>query len=175
MDKKEKKKIIIFTVSIVGLISGGLLVNFLLALIYNTKQPIGIVMSDSMTPNLNKGDVIFTKGVEPEKIHIGDILVFNASGLYEEAPLGPVVHRVIWKVKDNDTWYVQTKGDANSWLDGNLIPEDRFIGVVFARVPFLGLIAVFLIETHFLVSACIVFLFIYGSYYALRKLPRVLR
>ena len=68
----------------------------------------------------------------------GDIIVFDAQGLWSGAPLEPIVHRVIGKYNISDTWYFLTKGDANPSADPQPVPESRIIGVVVGRIPYIG-------------------------------------
>ena len=61
-----------------------------------------------------------------------------------------IIHRVI-KIQDDEiasgsgsedvkTFRYLTKGDANPDADPDWVPEDRVIGVVWFRIPYLGLI-----------------------------------
>ena len=140
-------------------------ISFQLA--FNTQQPIGVVMSDSMEPNINKGDILLIKGMDPEQIKVGtivdnsgDVIVFKAQGLWADAPAFSMAHRVIDKWQDGGIWYFQTKGDANSVIDRTPIPEYRIIGVVQSQIPYIGLIFVFFIESGLVVIIIIVLAFI---------------
>jgi len=83
----------------------------------------------------NKGDILFIIGKKPEKIDIGDIIIFNAG------KQNPIIHRVI-NIRNSEQGFVfETVGDNNN---GQLnfeknISEDLIIGkAVFKLAPYLG-------------------------------------
>lgn len=86
---------------------------------------------------LNKGDILFVIGVKPEKIKIGDVVIFEAGRK------NPLIHRVIEIKKEPETeqYAFSTIGDNNN---GQLsiekdIQEEQLIGRPVARVgPYLG-------------------------------------
>lgn len=90
----------------------------------------------------NKGDIIILVGVNPEKVKIGDVIVFSANTNY------PVIHRVIHIYhKDNKTFFV-TKGDNNQasietiTLNEKRVSEDQLIGKAVFRIPLLGYVKI---------------------------------
>ncbi len=90
------------------------------------------------------------------EIQDGDIIVFNARGLWHTAPLDPIVHRVINKYQIGDTWYFETKGDANAIPDAAPIPESRVIGVVVGGIPYIGWVKIFLTESGLLIPLLVI-------------------
>jgi signal peptidase len=66
------------------------------------------VVSSSMEPTLKRGDLVVVKGVSPEEISIGDIIVYHNP--FQRVA---VVHRVIDIKKDGDEFIFYTKGDNN--------------------------------------------------------------
>lgn len=83
----------------------------------------------------NKGDILFITGKKPEKIELGDVIIFNAN--YKH----PVIHRVISITQKNEKYYFATIGDNNN---GQIqfekeISEDQIIGKAQANIaPFVG-------------------------------------
>ncbi|HLC87386.1 MAG TPA: signal peptidase I [Candidatus Nanoarchaeia archaeon] len=83
----------------------------------------------------NKGDILFIIGTKPEKIKIGDVIIFNA-GMQN-----PLIHRIIEIKQDPSGYLFSTIGDNNN---GQLeierdISEDQLIGkAVFKLSPYLG-------------------------------------
>lgn len=83
----------------------------------------------------NKGDILFILGAKPEKIKIGDVIIFSAQTNH------PVIHRVINIQKQGDEYSFSTIGDNN---DGQLsfetnIKESQIVGkAVFKIAPYLG-------------------------------------
>lgn len=94
----------------------------------------------------NKGDIIILKGKLPEKINVGDIIVFWSP------KKDPIIHRVIKKWEEAGTYYFQTKGDHNpgmiktTFLDETKISEEQLIGYAYFRIPMLGFIKIWFVE-----------------------------
>ncbi len=156
-----RKKIIIAVVMISIAFLGSFLVYFILQISFNTETPIVVVISESMEPQIHKGDLLFVMGIEPENINsgtiedkTGDIIVFNAQWPF--APLDPIVHRVINKELRNDTWYFRTKGDANAIPDQGEVSEDDIIGVVVGGIPYIGWVKIFLTESGLLIPLLVI-------------------
>ncbi len=83
----------------------------------------------------NKGDILFIIKANPEKIKVGDIIIFDAG------KKNPLIHRVIKIEKEGEEYIFSTIGD-NNW--GQLesekrIREDQLVGkAIFKITPFLG-------------------------------------
>ncbi len=95
----------------------------------------------------NEGDIMVLKGKNPESVDIGDIIVFWS------ARKDPIIHRVIKKWQENDNYYFQTKGDnnansiANTALDETKISQEQIVGNAVLRIPFLGYIKIWFVDT----------------------------
>jgi signal peptidase len=157
------KKIIIAVVMIVIAFFGSFLVYFILQISFNTESPIVIVISESMEPTIHKGDLLFVMGTDAKDIkngtaedQDGDVIVFDARGLWFNAPQEPIVHRVIGKYLDGDIWYFRTQGDANTSPDEAPIPESRVIGVVVGWIPYIGWVKIFLTESGLLIPLLVI-------------------
>lgn len=94
----------------------------------------------------NKGDIMILRGVKPENVKIGDVLVYKAGRA------DPIIHRVV-NISNYDGIYIfQTKGDNNlyqiksPWLDETNVPESAIIGKATLRIPFLGWIKIAFVE-----------------------------
>lgn len=152
----SKRKIIFSIATIFIVFFSAFSVHFLLQFLFNTQYPVVIVISNSMEPIIKRGDLLFVKGIDPEDIKEGtiedkkgDVVVFNAHGLWDDAPEEPVVHRVVSKWFNDTTqkWYFYTKGDANFHIDMAIISEDRIYGVVFGGIPYIGMIKIVLVDS----------------------------
>jgi len=150
------KKIIVAVIMIVTAFFGSFLVYFILQVSLNTEAPIVVVISESMEPNILKGDLLFVRGTDPNYIYNGDVIVFDARGLWFNAPQEPIVHRVINKYNISNTWYFTTQGDNNALPDDEDIPESRVIGVVVGRIPYIGWVKIFLTESGLLIPLLVI-------------------
>ena len=142
---KQKMITVFFIISFTA--AGIFLVYFIMQVTLNTQMPIVVAISGSMEPTHKSGDILFLKGIDPENIKSsdinetnGDIIVYNAIGLWDNAPKVPIAHRVVDKWKTPSGWFFLTKGDANSNVDEVPIPEASIIGVVWGRIPYIGII-----------------------------------
>lgn len=96
------------------------------------------IASGSMTPNINKGDVvIIEKTNNYDEIEVGQVMAYKYNNVI-------VVHRVIKKINDNGSYYFYTKGDNNQDEDNYPIKEDMVIGVVDVKIPYIGIPTVWL-------------------------------
>ena len=83
----------------------------------------------------NKGDILFIIGVSPDKIKIGDVIIFQTSRR------NPLIHRVIEIEESNGERTFSTVGDNNNGqLNEEMnIKESQIIGkAVFKLAPYLG-------------------------------------
>lgn len=84
----------------------------------------------------NKGDILFIIGTKPEKIEIGDIIIFN-SGVRRT----PIIHRVVQIRQENNEYIFSTIGDNNPSQISfeKSISENQIVGkAVFKLAPYLG-------------------------------------
>jgi len=107
---------------------------------FNNENPYLVVSSGSMRPTLEVGDLIIVKRIPPSQLNAapmnGDIIVYRK-------PNGDlVVHRLVNKTKIDGGYILTTKGDANTASDDPFL-DQRYIGKVVARIPFIGHISLF--------------------------------
>lgn len=98
--------------------------------------------SGSMSPAIEKGDVIILKGMKNEearKIKKGDVLVYNHDNKI-------IVHRVIKKSNNGKTISFKTKGDYNNTKDSWTVKQEDVIGIVKFRIRWIGIPTVALNE-----------------------------
>ena len=157
-----KRKIIVTVILLGAAFSGAFLIYFIMQVGLNTDTPMVVVISESMEPNLLKGDLLFLKGTDPANIKSGtiegkegDIIVFDAYNLWHGAPAEPIVHRVVDKKYDNG-WFFLTKGDANPSPDAGWVPETRIIGVVVGRIPYIGWVKIILTDSGLLIPLLVI-------------------
>ncbi len=107
-------------------------INQGMAVALTTDMPVVAVESNSMVPVFYKGDILVLKGMAPEDLQVGDVIVYSVAGRDV-----PVVHRI---VKINPDGSFQTKGDANSGQLGfeYYISQEDVHGKVLVIIPYLG-------------------------------------
>ena len=100
--------------------------------IVNGDTQIMTVLSDSMSPDINRGDLIIVSKVDSAAIQVGDILT------YIPVTYGPVItHRVMEITVDGE--FVM-KGDANRRNDLSSIVPEQVIGKCTRVIPYAGYI-----------------------------------
>ena len=94
------------------------------------------VISGSMEPIIKVGSLVYSKGIDPNELDTGDIIVFRHSDAET-----PVTHRVM----ENHPWEnkIITKGDANEDVDFRPVEYQNVLGKVIFSVPYLGITADF--------------------------------
>lgn len=98
--------------------------------------------SGSMSPKIEKGDVIILRSMKNEeisKIKKGDVLVYNHDNKI-------IVHRVIKKNNNGETISFKTKGDYNNAKDSWTVKQEDVIGIVKFRIRWIGMPTVALNE-----------------------------
>jgi len=89
------------------------------------------VISGSMKPNLEIGDIVIIK--EIENINKGDIITFKQQDSI-------ITHRVVDIIKEDGKIYYQTKGDKNNSNDENLVEYKDIEGIYVYRIPKIGIV-----------------------------------
>ena len=95
------------------------------------------IISPSMTPIYNVGDLIYVKQVDPATIREGDVITFIVN---EDLVVG--THRVVRVDAEKQHFY--TKGDANEVEDGAPVHFKNVIGVPQFSIPKLGYVSDFI-------------------------------
>lgn len=147
MDWKKETRETVFYIFI-GLIAAYALSTGL-GYALDTQKPVMAVVSSSMEPEFYKGDLIVAKGVPPESLEVGDVIV------YENRIKGiDIVHRIIAIEEGGPHLYFYTKGDNNetnprSDQESGLAPPviDEWVrGKVVLVIPKLGWFKVIVTE-----------------------------
>lgn len=105
-----------------------------------------IVLSGSMTPSYQVGDLVYVRETDPEKIEPGMTITY----VMDESSV-IVTHRVVEADRVNRCFY--TKGDANKDRDGRSVSYENVVGVVGFSIPYLGYVAEYLQSTPGRVNA----------------------
>ena len=112
-----------------------------------------IVLTDSMYPIIESGDLIICHTQEPEDIAVGDVIAF-----FDPAGNGSsiVSHRVLEVIEENGKISWRTKGDNNNTEDRLPVPANKLVAVYEdIRIPGFGNVALFMQTTPGLI-VCVV-------------------
>jgi signal peptidase I len=115
-------------------------------LVLNTQYPALAVVSTSMLPTLNVGDVIIVQGLPVTQIKAnyttGDIVVFRSPNNPDER----IVHRAVKIENTSNGYLVTTVGDNVGGQKDQFSPwsASLLVGKVIARIPYVGNFPLFL-------------------------------
>ncbi len=111
-----------------------------------------IVLTDSMYPEIQSGDLIICHTSEAENVEVGDVIAF-----FDPAGNGTsiVTHRVTEITEQDGELAFITKGDANNVEDRMPVPAEDLVGVFQNRIPGMGSVAMFMQTTQGLI-VCVV-------------------
>ena len=93
--------------------------------LYAWKAQVFVVISNSMSPAIMKGDLIIAKAAT--KYQKGDVISFKIND-------GVATHRVV-AVSERGLY---TKGDANSQRDSEIVPIEKVKGKMVFKIPLFG-------------------------------------
>lgn len=150
----EKPKIKNNTTRIIGIIIGILLICVSLPVIIfnlffivqgllvpdkapnlNGQTPL-IVLTESMYPTIEGGDLIIVNSVDPQKLKKDDVAAYFDPAAGDSAI---VTHRIVDVTSENGLVKYKTKGDANNTEDKNLVSERDIVGKYNGmRIPKVG-------------------------------------
>lgn len=116
-----------------------------LILATGSESPIVVVLSGSMEPAFQRGDLLLLTNYQEDPVRVGDIVVFKIKGRDI-----PIVHRVIKLHESEDGKYkILTKGDNNSVDDRGLYAQDQvwlersdIVGRARGFIPYVGMVTI---------------------------------
>lgn len=95
-----------------------------------------VVRSDSMSPAIGAGSVVYVNDVSASAISTDDVITFQSGS-------ERVTHRVVGVVEENGERRFRTKGDANEDPDPDLVSPSEIVGRVSFHVPYIGYVVAF--------------------------------
>jgi signal peptidase len=145
--------------TLVGLtLVGGLLVATILAV----PSAVGaeasyVVLSDSMSPSIEAGDVVVVRSAPADAIDENDVITFtDADNPDTTERTDRITHRVVEVRQGDDGPLFVTKGDANEDRDPQPVPPERVVGVVWFHIPLVGYLVSFTQSSYGLVAFVVV-------------------
>lgn len=95
------------------------------------------VLSGSMVPVFDPGDVVVVRPVDPTELEVGDIITFQETSGTPEL----ISHRIIGFAFGSDGREFLTRGDANEAADLAPVKQAQVMGEVWYIVPKVGYVA----------------------------------
>ena len=128
---------------------------------YKTPDFLGIktyvIVSGSMIPELNIGDIVVVKNVAEEELNIGDIISFRQGQ-------SVITHRISDKIEEDGKIEYKTKGDNNNTEDLQTITYKTVEGKVIKTIPKIGIVIIALQNKMIIIIiALIIFLYFWQS------------
>lgn len=125
-----------------------------------------IVLTDSMHPEIESGDLIICNTAEADEIEVNDIISF-----FDPAGNGTsiVTHRVIEIVEEDGVIFFRTRGDNNNTEDKELVPAENLVGVYKMRIAGAGHIAMFMQSTAGLIVCVVLPIILLVGYDIIRR------
>ena len=125
-----------------------------------------IVLTDSMYPVIQSGDLIICQTIDAEDVEVNDVIAFfDPAG----SGMSVVTHRVLEVVEEGNLISFRTKGDANNTEDPNLVPGENLVGIYKSRIPSAGNIAMFMQTTQGLIICVVVPIIAFILYDVIRR------
>ncbi len=125
-----------------------------------------IVLTDSMYPDIQSGDLIICHTEDAEDIEVGDVIAF-----FDPAGSGTsvVTHKVIEIVTEDGELYFRTQGIANNTADASLVPAENLVGVYMTRIAGAGNVAMFFQTTTGLIVCVVIPILLLVGYDLIRR------
>lgn len=109
-------------VSVANMVLSSVTIWMILVLIFQNNMPLVVVLSDSMKPDFQRGDLLLATGKTWKDIFpIGEVCAYNI----RTSPV-PIVHRMIETHVSGNRKLILTKGDNNDEPDNWLYKGDQF-------------------------------------------------
>lgn len=109
-----------------------------------------VIISGSMEPDLNIGDIVIAKDTNKEELKVGDIICFRQGQ-------SVITHRISEIIETSDDIEYKTKGDNNNSQDSGTITEKLIEGKVINKIPYLGNLSLILQQKVFIIFIVVIF------------------
>ena len=126
------------------------------------------VMTDSMAPTIDGGDLIFVKKIAPTEIVVDDIIAFFDPESMEDAMIVHRVKEISTDEAGNITF--RTMGDANNVYDTFIISSENVVGRYLSRVRGMGRVAMFMQTVYGLIICVSIPIILLIGYESIRQL-----
>lgn len=125
-----------------------------------------IVLTDSMQPEIDSGDLIICNTIAPENVKTNDVIsFFDPSG----SGTSVVTHRVVEITEKNGEIHFRTRGDNNNTDDKELVPGGNLVGIYKFGIAGAGHIAIFMQSTAGLMICVVLPIILLVAYDVIRR------
>ncbi|MBM7833049.1 signal peptidase I [Clostridium sardiniense] len=118
------------------------------------------VLTGSMSPTINPGNLIVVKEIDDSEVKEGDIITFKGN-----STSNLTTHRVVEVIEKDKNIKFQTKGDANDVLDPMLIDGNLLVGKVVFDIPYMGKVMSFINQYRVVIVILIIAYLCFGTFY----------
>ena len=124
------------------------------------------VLTDSMYPEIESGDLIICQSVDASTIKVGDVISFFDP---EGNGTSVVTHKVIEILNKDGALSFRTQGTNNNTPDALPVPAENLVGIYKFRVAGAGSVAMFLQTTPGLLVCIVLPIGIFVAYEVIRR------
>ncbi|NJE10865.1 signal peptidase I [Thermococcus sp. MAR1] len=97
-----------------------------------------VILTDSMQPEINPTDLVVTRPVSPDELHVGEVVLYRVeigNATYK------ITHRIVgMKTDSSGRFYYVTKGDNRNYTDPWRVYPEQVIGKVALVIPKVGVV-----------------------------------
>ena len=127
----QTSRIAKITSKIITAVAAVIMVGTVMLISNQFKYGALVIATESMTGEINKGDIVITESYDKQSIPRGQVIVFEKNG-------SMLVHRVVDIQFINGTKRYYTKGDANEDMDAGFVTDSEIVGLVNHKIPVIG-------------------------------------
>lgn len=109
-----------------------------------------VIISGSMQPELNIGDIVIVKSIKAEELKVGDVISFRDKQ-------NVITHRINKIQNQKDEIEYKTKGDSNNTEDKIVVEFNMIEGKVVGKVPCIGNLVLMLQRKTAIIMIIIIF------------------
>lgn len=117
-----------------------------------------IVVSQSMEPEINKGDLVIVKISDTKSLDVGEVISFR------NKDNKVVTHEIVEVITDDEIKY-KTKGIANPSADENFVTQDKIEGKYAFKISGFGNTLMFFTETTNVIIIILILIIIFMASY----------
>ena len=125
-----------------------------------------VVLTDSMYPEIESGDLIICTETEAKEVKVNDIISFFDPASNNSSV---VTHRVVEIIEQDGKISFRTRGDNNNTDDKDLVPADNLIGVYSTSISGAGHIVMFMQSTTGLIICVVLPIILLVGYDMIRR------